>query len=141
MPPFSQRTLPPTWALDHQKRTAKTNEKKLPSSQPIDSSRLPQISLRQNLAHHAIQQGHPARYPYKKKKHFPTEWVKEGFKVYENGKIELSMGIHHGKREKPIVVYALHLSKGTIKEIECCFDHGLYLAVTYEDGQEAKAYV
>ncbi|WP_254698713.1 hypothetical protein [Parageobacillus sp. VR-IP] len=60
--------------------------------------------------------------------------------MYENRKIELSMGIHHGKREKPIVVYASHLPKGTIKEIECCFDHGLYLAVTYEDGQKEKAY-
>jgi putative transposase len=69
-------------------------------------------------AHQAIQQGHPARYPYKKKKYFPTKWAKDGFKVYENGKIELSMGIHHGKREKPIVVYASHLPKGTIKEIE-----------------------
>ncbi|WP_017436665.1 RNA-guided endonuclease InsQ/TnpB family protein [Saccharococcus caldoxylosilyticus] len=91
-------------------------------------------------AHHAIQQGHAARYPYKKKKYFPTKWTKDGFKVYENGKIELSMGIHHGKREKPIVVYASHLPKGMIKEIECCFDQGLYLAVTYEDGQKAKAY-
>ena len=91
-------------------------------------------------AHHSIQQGHPVRYPYKKKKYFPTKWAKDGFKVYENGKIELSMGIHHGKREKPIVVYASHLPKGTIKEIECCFDHGLYLAVTYEDRQKAKAY-
>jgi putative transposase len=62
------------------------------------------------------------------------KWAKDGFKVCENGKIELSMGIHHGKREKPIVVYASHLPKGTIKEIECCWDHGLYLAVTYEDG-------
>jgi putative transposase len=50
------------------------------------------------------------------------------------------MGIHHGKREKPIVVYASRLPKGTIKEIECCWDHGLYLAATYEDGQKAKAY-
>jgi putative transposase len=140
MSPLSKRTLSPTWMLDHQKRATKTNEKEVPSSQPIDSIRLPQIPLHQNLAHQAIQQGHPARYPYKKKKYFPTKWVKDGFKVYENGKIELSMGIHHGKREKLIVVYVSHLPKGTIKEIECCFDHGLYLAVTYEDGQKAKAY-
>ncbi|MFB5166700.1 transposase [Parageobacillus toebii] len=33
-------------------------------------------------AHQAIQQGHPARYPYKKKKYFLTKWVKDGFKVY-----------------------------------------------------------
>ncbi|MED4988770.1 hypothetical protein [Parageobacillus toebii] len=97
--------------LDHQKQAAKTNEKEVPSSQPIDSIRLPQIPLRQNLTHQAIQQGQPARYPYKKKKYFPTKWVKDGFKVYENGKIELSMGIHHGKREKPIVVYVSHLPK------------------------------
>ena len=58
----------------------------------------------------------------------------------EHEKIELSMGIHHGKKGKPIVVYASHLPNGTIKEIECCFDQGLYLAVTYEDGQKAKAY-
>jgi putative transposase len=37
-------------------------------------------------------------------------------------------------------VYASHLNKGTIKEIECCWDQGLYLVVTYEDGQKAKAY-
>jgi putative transposase len=50
-------------------------------------------------AHHAAQQGHPARYPYKKKKYFPTELVKvkDGFKVDESGKIELSLGIHYGK--------------------------------------------
>jgi hypothetical protein len=67
-------------------------------------------------SHQAIQQGHPARYPYKKKKYFPTKWVKDGFKVYENGKIELSMGIHHGKREKPIVVYVSHLPKEKKKQ-------------------------
>ncbi|MFC4183490.1 hypothetical protein [Saccharococcus thermophilus] len=37
-------------------------------------------------------------------------------------------------------MYASRLPKGAIKEIECCFDHGLYLTVTYEDGQEVKAY-
>jgi putative transposase len=91
-------------------------------------------------AHHAIQQGHAAHYPYTKKKYFPTKWAKDGFKAYENGKIELSMGIHHGKREKPIVVYASHLPKGTIKESECCWDQGLYLAMTYEDEQKTTAY-
>jgi len=50
------------------------------------------------------------------------------------------MGIHNGKREKPIIVYAANLPQGTIKEIECCYDNGWYLAVTYEDGQKAKAY-
>jgi putative transposase len=92
-------------------------------------------------AHHAIQQGlSTVRYPYKKKKYFNTKWAKDGFTIHENGKIELSMGIHNGKREKPIVVYASNLPQGIIKEIECCYDNGWYLAITYEDGQEAKAY-
>jgi putative transposase len=92
-------------------------------------------------AQQAIQQGlRHARYPYRKKKYFHTKWSKDGFKVYENGKIELSMGVHNRKREKPIIVYTSNLPQGTIKEIECCYDNGWYLAVTYEDGQEAKAY-
>jgi hypothetical protein len=35
--------------LDHQKRAAKSNEKEVPSSQRIDSSSLPQISLRKTI--------------------------------------------------------------------------------------------
>ncbi|WP_027410565.1 RNA-guided endonuclease InsQ/TnpB family protein [Anoxybacteroides tepidamans] len=89
----------------------------------------------------AIQKGlHHARYPYKQKNYFNTKWAKDGFKVYENGTVALSMGIHNGKREEPILVHVSHLPKGTIKEIECCYDHGWYLAITYDDGQEAKAY-
>jgi hypothetical protein len=140
MPPLSQRTLPPAWVLDHQKRAAKTNEKEVPSSQPIHSSRLPQIPLCKTSCTPRDPTRTSCLLPLQEKKYFPTKWAKDGFKVYENGKIELSMGIHHGKREKPIVAYASHLPKGTIKEIECCFDHGLYLAVTYEDGQKEKAY-
>ncbi|MCU6713053.1 hypothetical protein M6D81_30575 [Paenibacillus sp. J5C_2022] len=40
--------------------------------------------------------------------------------------MELSMGIHDGKRENPIVVYTTHLPEGQIKEIELGYDHGLY---------------
>lgn len=69
-----------------------------------------------------------------------AKWAKDGFTIHENGKITLSMGIHNGKREKPIIVYASNLPQGTIKAIECCYDNGWYLAVTYEDGQKAKTY-
>lgn len=69
-----------------------------------------------------------------------AKWAKDGFTIHENGKITLSMGIHNGKREKPIIVYASNLPQGTIKEIECCYANGWYLAVTYEDGQKAKTY-
>jgi putative transposase len=89
----------------------------------------------------AIQKGiKTARYPYKHKHHTNTKWAKDGFKVFENGKIELSMGIHQGRREKPIVVYTKHLPKGQIKEMELCYDNGLYLAVSYDDGIESKPY-
>jgi putative transposase len=81
-----------------------------------------------------------AKYPYKQKKHFSTKWVQKGFEVYPNGKIELSMGIHNGKREKPIVVYASNLPEGTMKEIEFCYDNGPYLAISFEDGIEEKGY-
>jgi putative transposase len=92
-------------------------------------------------AYQAIQKGiHMAKYPYRTKNHFNTKWAKSGFKVRENGKIELSMGIHNGKREKPIVVYASHLPEGHIKEIELCYDRGLVLAVSFEDGIENKPY-
>jgi putative transposase len=72
-------------------------------SQSIQAACYQYLFARQS-AHHAIQQGYPARYPCKKKKYFPTKWAKDGFKVYENGKIELLMGIHHGKREKPTFI-------------------------------------
>ncbi len=92
-------------------------------------------------AFQAIQKGiKTARYPYKHKNHTNTKWAKDGFKVVENGKIELSMGIHQGKREKPIVVFAKRLPEGQIKEMELCYDHGLYLAISYDDGVENKAY-
>jgi putative transposase len=92
-------------------------------------------------SHQAIKKGRTTtRYPYKKKKHYNTKWAKDGFKIHPNGNIELSMGIHNGKREKPIVVHASNLPQGHIKEIELCYDNGLYLAVSFEDGQEKKAY-
>lgn len=92
-------------------------------------------------AYQAVQKGiKTARYPYKNKNHYNTKWAKDGFKVYENGKIKLSMGNHDGKREKPIVVHASQLPVGHIKEIELCYDNGLYLAISYEDGIESKTY-
>jgi putative transposase len=86
----------------------------------------------------AIQKGHRhVRYPYKQKIFFHTQWAKDGFTIHENGKITLSMGIHG---EKPMIVYVSQLPQGTIKEIECGYNHGWYLAVTDDDSQEAKAY-
>ena len=94
-----------------------------------------------NSAHQSIQKGIPkVKYPYKRKRHYNTKWAKDGFKVSENGKIELSMGIHQGKREKPITVHAASLPAGQIKEIELCYDNSLYLSISYEDGIENETY-
>lgn len=91
--------------------------------------------------HKAIQKGiKTAKYPYRKKKYFNTKWVDKAFTVSENGKITLSLGTHGGKRVPPLVVYAKNLPKGTIKEIELCYDNGLYFSVSYDDGQEPIPY-
>ncbi|MFD0768976.1 RNA-guided endonuclease InsQ/TnpB family protein [Bacillus sp. CGMCC 1.60114] len=94
-----------------------------------------------NSTHKAIKKGvKTAKYPYKQKKHFNTKWVDKAFSISENGKITLSLGTYNGKRVPPLVVYAKHLPKGDIKEIELCYDNGLYLSVSYEDGQEELSY-
>ena len=94
-----------------------------------------------DATYQAIQKGiKTARYPYRTKNNYNTKWAKDGFKLHENGKIELSMGVHEGKREKPIVVHTRNLPQGIIKEIELCYDHGLYLSVAFEDGKENVPY-
>ena len=77
-------------------------------------------------------------YPYREKKNFNTKWKKDGFRIGENGKIELSLGLLNGKRQKPIVVRVKVLPLGKIKEIELIYDRGLKLAIAYDDGQYAK---
>lgn len=86
--------------------------------------------------HQARKQGiTTARYPYKQKNHFNTKWAKQGFKCHPNGKIELSMGIHEGKRQPLIVLHVKELPQGDIKEIELIFDQQLMVAISYDDGQ------
>jgi putative transposase len=109
-------------------------------SQSIQAVAHKYLFAREN-AHKAIQKGiKTAKYPYRKKKYFPTKWVDKAFTISENGKITLSLGVHGRKRVPPLVVYAQNLPKGTIKEIELCYDHGLYLSVSYDDGQEPLPY-
>lgn len=79
-----------------------------------------------------------ARYPYRRKKYFNTKWVDQAFRIHTNGKVELSLGVQGGKRQKPLVLFANNLPSGDIKEIELCFDKKLYLSVTYDDGQTVK---
>jgi len=78
------------------------------------------------------------RYPYKQKKHYNTKWAKDGINIHENGKIELSLGIHNGKRVKPIVVWVKNVPQGQVKEIELVFDRTLMLCLSYEDGNQGE---
>jgi putative transposase len=92
-------------------------------------------------AYRAIQKGiKKACYPYRNKTHYNTKWAKDGFQIYANGKIELKMGIHNGKREKPITVYAKNLPEGKIKEIELCYNNGLHLSMAFEDEKQNQSY-
>lgn len=91
-----------------------------------------------DAAKKARQAGYRNKYPYKKKKHFNTKWANNGFKVFKNGKIQLSMGDFEGKRQAPLFVRVKELPKGQIKEIELIFDRQLMLSIAYEDGQEIK---
>ena len=91
-----------------------------------------------DAARNARKAGHQNKYPYKRKKHFNTKWANNGFKVFENGKIQLSMGKFEGKLQAPLILWIKELPKGQIKEIELIFDRQLMLSIAYEDGQEAK---
>jgi len=55
--------------------------------------------------------------------------------MFENGKIELSMGNFEGKRQAPLVVWIKEVPVGQIKEIELIFDRQLMLSIAYENGQ------
>ncbi|MHB8075637.1 RNA-guided endonuclease InsQ/TnpB family protein [Desulfosporosinus fructosivorans] len=107
-------------------------------SQSIQAVYEKYIDAREN-AHKARALGFTQiRYPYKEKMHFNTKWKKDGFRVGENGKIELSLGLFRGKRQKPIVVRVKDLPSGKIKEIELVYDRGLRLAIAYDDGITPK---
>lgn len=91
-----------------------------------------------DAAYKAIQKGYKNKYPYRKKGHFNTKWAKDGFKIQDNGKIALSMGVYGGKRQLPIML-KIDLKKvpeGRVKELEVIWEKGLKLCITYDDGKE-----
>jgi putative transposase len=90
-----------------------------------------------DAAREARKQGYTdMKYPYKKKKNFNTRWAKDGFKIHENGKIELSLGIWQGKRQEPVTVWIKDLPQGKVKEIELIYDRKWMLCLTYDDGMK-----
>ncbi|AHM56978.1 transposase GSA [Peptoclostridium acidaminophilum DSM 3953] len=86
-----------------------------------------------DAARAANLKGYKNKYPYKSKKHYNTKWIDKAFKVFPNGKIELSMGIAHGKRQKPITIWCKYVPVGDIKEIELVYDMGLMVSMSYDD--------
>ncbi len=135
-------------AKDHHKQTGKWISKsdlhaatkgKYPiHSQSIQAVFEKYVDAREN-AKKARERGYgQIRYPYREKKHFNTKWKKDGFRILDNCKIELSLGIIEGKRQKPITVKVKSLPPGTIKEIELIYDRGLKLAIAYDDGLKAN---
>lgn len=132
--------------LTHKKWINKTKLQKLLKgkyrlhSQSVQSVAHKYLDARDST-HKAVQKGvKTAKYPYKQKKHFNTKWVDKAFSISDNGKITLSLGTCNGKRIPPLVLYAKNLPQGSIKEIELCYDNGLYLSISYEDGQESTPY-
>lgn len=107
----------------------------LKNKYPIHSQSIQAVAHKYLFARKAtlekLEKGLKARYPYKQKKYFNTKWVQKAFKIYPNGKIELSMG----SKRQPIIVYVKHLPPSTIKEIELIYDKGLKLCLSYDDGQ------
>jgi putative transposase len=92
-----------------------------------------------DAAREAGKQGYTEiKYPYRQKKNFNTKWKKDGFKIHDNGKIELSLGTWQGKRQEPITVWIKDLPQGKVKEIELIYDRKLMLCLAYDDGSQPE---
>jgi putative transposase len=78
------------------------------------------------------------KYPYRQKKSFNTKWKKDGFRIHDNGKIELSLGTWQNKQQEPIIVWIRDLPQGKVKEIELIYDR-MMLCLAYENGSKPEA--
>jgi putative transposase len=118
-------------------------EKLMKGKYPIHSQSIQAVVHKYIWARDAVRearkQGYTEiKYPYRQKKNFNTKWKKDGFKIHENGKIELSLGTWHGKRQEPITVWIKNLPQSKVKEIELIYDRKLMLCLTYDDGSELE---
>ena len=102
-------------------------------SQSIQSVAHKYINAR-DAAKKAKEVGCNTRYPWRKKKNFNTKWVDKAYTIYDNGKIELSLGA----KRSPIIIYVdkeIAKIKDSIKEIELIYDRKLMLSISYEDNK------
>jgi putative transposase len=135
-------------AKDHYKQLGKwikkTELEKLTKGKyPIHSQSIQAVVHKYIWARDAVREARKQgftdiKYPYKQKKNFNTKWKKDGFKIHENGKIELSLGTWKGKRQEPIAVWIKNLPQGKVKEIELIYDNKLMLCLSYDDGKQLE---
>src|SRR5690606_18715706 len=112
------------YALEHGRWIGRTElQKATKGLYPIHSQSIQAVchkylQARDNAAQ-AKRMGYTqVRYPYRSKRHFPTKWAAQGFVIRGDGRIELSVGLREGKRQKPIVVQVKDIPTGVVKEIE-----------------------
>lgn len=80
------------------------------------------------------------KYPWRRKRNYPTTWKADGFKLLGN-RLKLSLGTFAGKRQSPIEVKLPpstieSIKRGKVQQISLIWDGWLKLAIVIEDGKE-----
>lgn len=89
----------------------------------------------------ARDNGLKRKYPWRRKRNFPTTWKADGFKLKGN-RLKLSLGTFAGKRQKPIEVKLPNSTLKTLEgvklqQISLIWDGRLKLAIVIDDGKES----
>ncbi len=128
-------------------------QKQIKNKYPMHSQSVQSVTHRylfaRDAAHAAILKGFKNKYPWRRKKNYNTKWVDQAFEFdFVKNSLKLSLGIWNHKRQKPIIVklpsnvmeklISVEEKFGcdAISEIELCYDNGLMLCITYNDGLE-----
>ena len=102
-----------------------------------------------DAAHAAIQKGYKNKYPWRRKKNFNTQWKDKAFSFnFEKNVLSLSLGIWGGKRQQGVCLKLpknimakineiVSFDKDAVSQIELCYDNGLMLCITYDDGKQS----
>ena len=88
----------------------------------------------------AKDNGLAKKYPWRRKRNFPTTWKADGFKLLGN-RLKLSLGTFAGKRQLPIEVKLpkstlATIKRGKIQQISLIWDGWLKLAMVIDGGNE-----
>ena len=102
-----------------------------------------------DAAHAAILKGYKNKYPWRRKKNFNTQWKDKAFSFdFEKNVLSLSLGIWGGKRQQGVCLKLpknimakineiVSFDKDAVSQIELCYDNGLMLCITYDDGKQS----